>query len=79
MKMLKSVVLLGIVVTTSPTCNLMNNKSIIYNHHIFYTHLYNIVVFPAPSNPKISILSSFDPHKRAKRLEKKLPKEVKYI
>lgn len=38
--------LLGIVVTTSPTCN-----------------LYRMVVFPAPSKPKISILISREPNK----------------
>ena len=48
--------LLGIVVTTSPTCN-----------------LYKIVVFPAPSNPKIKILISRVPNRLEKMLEKKPP------
>lgn len=51
--------LLGIVVTTSPTCN-----------------LYKIVVFPAPSNPKIKILISRVPNRLEKILEKKPPKKI---
>ena len=49
-------VLLGIVVTTSPTCS-----------------LYRMVVLPAPSSPRMSILNSFDPQRLENRLEKKLP------
>lgn len=51
--------LLGIVVTTSPTCN-----------------LYKIVVFPAPSNPKIKILISRVPKRLENILEKKPPKKI---
>ena len=51
--------LLGIVVTTSPTCN-----------------LYKIVVFPAPSNPKIKILISRVPNRLEKMLEKKPPQKI---
>lgn len=49
---------LGIVVTTSPTCS-----------------LYRIVVFPAPSKPRIKILISLVPNRPEKRLEKKPPEE----
>lgn len=48
--------LLGIVVTTSPTCS-----------------LYRMVVFPAPSKPRIKILISLVPNRLEKRLEKKPP------
>lgn len=51
---------LGMVVTTSPTCN-----------------LYRIVVFPAPSNPKIKILISRVPNKLEKIVEKKPPTKKK--
>lgn len=51
--------LLGIVVTTSPTCN-----------------LYKIVVFPAPSNPKIKILISRVPNRLENILEKKPPRKI---
>ena len=34
---------------------------------------YRMVVFPAPSSPRISILISLAPHRLAKRREKKLP------
>lgn len=36
--------------------------------------LYNIVVFPAPSNPKISTLNSLEPNSPPKMREKKPPK-----
>lgn len=52
--------ILGIVVTTSPTCS-----------------LYRIVVFPAPSKPRIKILISRVPNRPEKRLEKKPPEEEK--
>ena len=36
-------------------------------------HLYKMVVFPAPSSPKIRILSSFCPNNEENKLEKKPP------
>lgn len=67
---------LGIVVTTSPTCNLMNihnTNNIPTTYTIYYNYLYNIVVFPAPSKPRIRILISFEPHKPENNRLKKLP------
>ena len=37
------------------------------------THRYRIVVFPAPSSPKIRIRNSFCPNSEENKLEKKLP------
>lgn len=51
--------LLGIVVTTSPTCS-----------------LYSIVVFPAPSRPRIRILLSFWPTS-AENIREKKPPEIR--
>lgn len=50
--------ILGIVVTTSPTCS-----------------RYRMVVFPAPSKPRIKILISLVPNRLLKMLEKNPPGE----
>ena len=50
--------ILGMVVTTSPTCS-----------------LYRMVVFPAPSKPRMRILISLVPNRPENRLEKNPPEE----
>jgi hypothetical protein len=43
--------------------------------NLLYNYLYSIVVFPAPSKPRIRILISFEPNKDENKFEKNPPVE----
>ena len=51
---------------------------IIFNDPLHGTHLYKMVVFPAPSKPRIKIRRSFVPHNLENKLENSPPTYVEY-
>ena len=70
---------LGIVVTTSPTCNLKGDsrawqqRSVQLNSWVSSCDLYKMVVLPAPSRPRMRIRVSLEPPQTREQLREETP------